>query len=85
MDVDLNTVALRDGLRRMFAFGGEGQIGRRLVVRSGGRLNLEDPRQPVGAVGLSIGLRAGVWLDAHYAQGRNDEQREFGAALRAGF
>jgi hypothetical protein len=24
-------------------------------------------------------------LDAHYAQGRHDEQREFGAALRAGF
>jgi hypothetical protein len=85
MDVDLNTVALRDGLRRMFAFGGEGQIGARLVVRSGMRLNLEDPRQPVGAVGLSVGLRAGVWPDTHYAQGRDDEQREFGAALRAGF
>jgi hypothetical protein len=85
MDVDLNTVDLRDGLRRMFAFGGEGQLGPRLVVRSGARLNLEGARRLVGAVGLSLGLRAGVWLDAHYAQGRNDEQREFGAALRAGF
>jgi hypothetical protein len=85
MDVDLNTVGLRDGLRRMFAFGGEGQVGRRLVVRSGGRVNLEGSRRPVGAFGLSVGLRAGVWLDAHYAQGQHDEQREFGAALRAGF
>jgi hypothetical protein len=85
MDLDLNTVDLRDGLRRMFAFGGEGRIGSRLLVRSGGRLDLEGPREPVGAIGLSVGVRAGVWLDAHYAQGRHDEQREFGAALRAGF
>ncbi len=85
MDVDLNTVALRDGLRRMFAFGGEGRLGPRLVVRSGGRFNLEGPRRSVGAVGLSVGLRAGVWLDAHYSQGARDEEREFGAALRAGF
>jgi hypothetical protein len=85
MDVDLNTVDLRDGLRRMFAFGGEGQIGRRLAVRAGGRLDLEGPREPVGAFGLSVGLRAGVWLDGHYAQGPHDEQREFGVALRAGF
>ncbi len=85
MDVDLNTVDLRDGLRRMFAFGGEGQLGPRLLVRSGARLNLEGAREPVGAIGVSVGVRAGVWLDAHYAQGRHDEQREFGAALRAGF
>ena len=85
MDVDLNTVDLRDGLRRMFAFGGEGQVGRRLVVRAGGRVNLKLPRQPIGTFGLSVGLRAGVWVDGHYAQGSNDEQREFGAALRAGF
>lgn len=85
MDLDLNTVDLRDGLRRMFAFGGEGRLGPRLVVRSGARLNLEGARRLVGAIGLSLGLRAGAWLDAHYAQGRSDEQREFGAALRAGF
>jgi hypothetical protein len=85
MDLDLNTVDLRDGLRRMFAIGGEGRVGRRLLVRAGGRADLEGAREPVGAVGLSVGLRTGVWLDAHYAQGRHDEQREFGAALRAGF
>jgi hypothetical protein len=48
-------------------------------------MNLEGSRRPVVAVGLSVGLRTGVWLDGHYAQGRDDEQREFGAALRAGF
>ncbi len=85
MDLDLNTVDLRDGLRRIFALGGEGRVGPRLVVRSGVRWNLQGSRQPVGTVGLSVGLRAGVWLDSHYAQGRVDEQREFGAALRAGF
>ena len=85
MDLDLNTVDLRDGLRRMFAVGGEGRVGRRLMVRAGGRLDLEGAREPVGAVGLSVAFRVGVWLDAHYAQGQHDEQREFGAALRAGF
>ena len=85
MDLDLNTVDLRDGLRRMFALGGEGRVGRRLMVRAGGRVDLEGAREPVGAVGLSVALRIGVWLDAHYAQGQQDEQREYGAALRAGF
>jgi hypothetical protein len=30
-------------------------------------------------------LRAGLWLDGHYARGRSVEDREFGVAFRAGF
>jgi hypothetical protein len=85
MDIDLDTVDLRDGLRRMFALGGESRLGSRLVVRSGVRWSLEGARRTVGAVGGSVGIRPGLWLDGHYAQGRTDEDREFGAALRAGF
>lgn len=85
MDVDLNTVDLRDGPRRMFALGGEGRLGPRLAVRAGVRWNLEGIRHPVGATGASVLLRPGLWLDGHFSQGRVNEAREFGVALRAGY
>src|SRR5262249_3197759 len=47
MDVDLNTVGLRDGLRRMFALGGESHLGTRLAVRAGVRWDLEGPKQTI--------------------------------------
>jgi hypothetical protein len=86
LDVDLNTVDLRGGLRRECALGGEGRIGQRLAVRSGLRWNLENqPRGLIGTVGLSVSVRSGFWIDGHYAQGHRDEDREFGVSLRAGF
>jgi len=85
MDLDLDTVDLRDGLRRMFAFGGEGRLGPRLVVRSGVRWNLEGSRRTAGAVGMSVRIRPGAWVDGHYTQGRAEADRGFGVALRAGF
>jgi hypothetical protein len=85
MDVDLNTVGLVGGLRRKGAFGGEIALGPRLSARSGIRWSFVGPRRPVGAFGMSLSVRRGLWLDGHYAQGRLDEDREFGAALRAGF
>jgi F plasmid transfer operon, TraF, protein len=84
MDVDLDTVDLRGGLRRVCALGGEGQLGSRLMIRSGVRWSLESERRPVASVGMSVSVRRGLWLDGHYAQGRADEDREFGVALRAG-
>jgi hypothetical protein len=85
MDIDLDTVDLRGDPRRMVALGGESRLGRRLAVRSGVRWDLEGDRLPVGAAGLSLVVRAGLWLDGHYAQGRSKEDREFGVAFRAGF
>ncbi len=85
MDVDLDTVDLGGGLRRVGAVGGEAMLGSRLSLRSGVRWSLVGARRPIGAVGLSVGIRPGMWLDGHYAQGRRDEDREFGVALRAGF
>ncbi len=85
IDVDLDTVDLRDGLRRMIAMGGEGRLGRRLFLRSGVRWSLEGEDRLVGAVGGSLNLRSGLWLDGHYSQGRETDDRGFGVALRAGF
>jgi hypothetical protein len=85
MDFDLDTVGLVGGLRRMGAVGGEARLGSRIGVRSGVRWSLVGDRRPVGAAGLSVAVRQGMWLDGHYAQGHRDEDREFGVALRAGF
>jgi hypothetical protein len=83
-DIDLETVDLRGDLRRVFALGGEGRIGRHLAVRTGIRWDLEGDRRLLGSAGLSISIRPGIWLDGHYAHGRHVEDREFGVALRAG-
>lgn len=85
MDLDLNTVDLMGDLRRMLAAGGEISLGSRLQVRSGVRWNLADDRRVAGALGASLSVRQGLWVDAHYGLGRADESREFGVALRAGF
>lgn len=85
MDADLNTVDLMGDLRRMLAVGGEASLGSRMQVRSGARWNLAGDRRVLGAVGASVSVRRGLWVDAHYAMGRGDEAREMGVALRAGF
>ena len=85
MDVDLNTVDLRDGLRRMIALGGESRLGSHVALRGGYRWNLEGDHQQVGAIGLGVGLRSRFWLDGYYTVGRRDEDRGFGIGLRAGY
>lgn len=85
MDVDLNTVDLMGDPRRMLATGGEVALGPRLEVRSGARWNLARSGQLVGAVGASLAVRTGIWIDGHYSRGRERGSREFGVALRAGF
>jgi hypothetical protein len=85
MDFDLDTAGPGGGLRRMGAVGGEALLGSRVGIRSGVRWSLEGERRPVGAVGLSVAVRRGMWLDGHYAKGQRDDDRELGVALRAGF
>ena len=84
MDVDLDTVDLRDGLRRMIALGGEGRLGSRVAVRGGVRWDLKGESQPVTALGLSVSLRPRFWLEGYYSRGQRDEDRGFGIGFRAG-
>jgi hypothetical protein len=84
MDVDLDTVDLRDGLRRMIALGGEGRLGSRVAVRGGVRWDLKGDRQPVTALGMSVSLRSRFWLEGYYSRGQRDEDRGFGIGFRAG-
>jgi hypothetical protein len=84
-DADLNTVDLRGDLRRMLAAGAERRLGSRAAVRAGVRWDLEGPHDPIGSVGASLALGRGMWIDSHYSQGRSGEDRQFGAAWRAGY
>jgi hypothetical protein len=84
IDLDLDTVDLWDGPRRILAMGGEDRIGRRWAVRSGVRWSLEGEKRTTAAVGASLAFRPGLWLDWQYTQGHLDGDRGFGVALRAG-
>jgi hypothetical protein len=83
MDLDLDTVDLRDGPRRMWAIGGEQRLGR-IAVRAGTRWNREIGGRAVAAVGGSVLIRPSMWLDAHYSEGHLDSDHGFGIALRVG-
>jgi hypothetical protein len=85
MDLDLDTVDLRDGLRRNLAVGGESRLGSRVAVRAGVRWSVEGARRLVSTAGGSIALRTGLWVDGYYAHGAADAARGFGVALRAAY
>ncbi len=86
LDLDLDTVDLWDGPRRMIAIGGEDRLTKRLVARAGVRWNMkDDTRRPVYSAGASVRVSKSLWLDTHYTQGDITRDRGFGAALRAGF
>ena len=74
------------GVRRNAAAGAEHWFGQWLGVRGGARVNLEaaEPRL-VGAVGLSVALTSGVYLDGQLTRGREASERGWGVAARVGF
>jgi len=84
LDLDLEAIDLRGGLRRMIAFGGEDRLGSRFALRGGLRWSVTGDRQLVGSAGLSVALRPGAWIDGHYTQGGLDGDRGFGIAFRVG-
>ncbi len=85
MDVDLVTVDLMDGSRRMIAFGGEQRLGKKLEARGGVRWSLIGNRYPVGTAGASVMLHSNLWLDANYTRGALLGDRGYGVAMRVGY
>lgn len=82
-DVDLDTADPLVGLRRMMALGGEARLGGSLALRSGVRWSRDGERRPIAALGASLKIRKGFWLDGYATYSRHDD-RGFGVALRAG-
>jgi hypothetical protein len=83
MDVDLDTVDLRGDLRRIIAIGGEAHASKRLAFRGGVRWDLKGDKRPVGTLGMSLAVSAGLTLEGFVMRGRLDEDRGFGFGLRA--
>ena len=84
VDADLSVLATVSGPRRNIAVGAEQRLGR-LVVRAGGRVNVEDDDpEPVGALGLSLEVLSGFWLDGQVTGGRDDGDRGWGVSMRVG-
>ncbi len=80
-DMDLDTA---DPLvRRMMALGGEARLGSSLTLRSGVRWSRDGERRPIAALGTSLKVYKGLWLDGYATYSRSDD-RGFGIALRAG-
>jgi len=82
-DVDLDTADPLVGLRRMMAVGAETRLGSSLKLRGGVRWNRDGERIPITAVGASLNIRKGMWLDGYTTYSRNGDQG-FGVAFRAG-
>ena len=83
-DVDLDTADPLVGQRRMMALGGEASLGSRVELRSGVRWSRDGEKRPIAALGGSLRIRTGLWVDG-YASYSREEDRGFGVALRAGF
>ena len=84
LDVDLDTVDLRDGLRQMIAVGSEGRMGQHFYLRGGFRMSLRGVRGPTGSVGASLELKKGYWLDGQFTHGGVGGDHGFGITLRKG-
>ena len=85
LDADLSTTETLHGPRRIVAAGVEQRFSR-FAVRAGGRYDLErDDPAPVGAVGVSVELTSGFWLDGQATRSRNNDERSWGVSARVGF
>jgi len=82
-DVDLDTADPLVGLRRMMAVGAETRLGSSLELRGGVRWGRDGEKRPISAIGASLKIRKGMWLDGYATYSRHDDQG-FGVAFRAG-
>lgn len=86
VDADLRRVETVSGDRRNVAVGAEGWwFARRLGVRGGGRFNTAGTRGRAATAGVSVAVRAGLFLDGHVVGGGAGDDRGWGVAARVSF
>ena len=57
-----------------------------LGVRGGARVNLlATTVEPVGAIGLSLAVMPGTFLDGQFTHSRDSTEESWGIAMRVGF
>lgn len=87
-DIDLSSIKndALDGQRRNVAVGLEHWFTDWLGIRGGSRVNLlATTIEPVGAIGLSLALAPGMFLDGQFTRGSGSIEESWGIAIRVGF
>jgi len=83
VETDLTRQAAAGGERRDVAAGVEAWgVGHRLGVRGGMRASTVGEARPVGTAGVSLGLTASLFVDAHVSAGRDGADRAWGVGGR---
>jgi hypothetical protein len=86
LDADLRRYETGTGDRRVLAVGAEHWFAeRRLGVRAGARVNTVGAEERTATVGVSVALRAALYVDAHVAGGGDADDRGWGVAVRSSF
>ena len=74
------------GARRMVALGVEHWLlAKRIGVRGGGRVNMRGARERSVTAGLTVAVRAGLYLDGHAVRGGSADEKGWGLAARVSF
>jgi hypothetical protein len=85
-DVDLRATPAVTGDRRNVAFGAEQWFrARRIGVRGGARFNTAGEHERSATGGLSVAVRAGLFVDAHLVRGGAADDRGWGVGVRVSF
>ena len=86
LDVDALRYDSPWGDRRVVAVGAEHWVvKRRLALRGGARFNTVGREEKTGTAGVSVGVRAGLYLDGHVVRGGDAGERGWGVAARVSF
>jgi hypothetical protein len=86
LDADLRTIETAAGDRRNVAIGAERWLlNDRLGVRGGARFNTVGANERAATAGVSVAVRAGLFLDAHAVRGGREDDRGWGVAARVSF
>lgn len=86
LDADVRAYATTSGDRRVVAVGAEQWFaGKRVGVRAGGRFNTVGERERSATAGLSLAVRAGLYIDGHAVRGGSADEKGWGLAARVSF
>jgi hypothetical protein len=86
VDADVRSYVTATGDRRVVAVGAERWFAsRRLAVRVGGRFNTVGAGDRTGTGGVSVALRAGLYIDGYAARGGDADERGWGVTVRVSF
>lgn len=86
LDVDVRATPTATGDRRNVALGAERWFrARRIGVRGGARFNTAGERERSATGGLSVAVRAGLFVEAHLVRGGAADDRGWGVGVRVSF